>query len=365
MAYEWQLNGQPITTARNTGWTSTLTLEEQLRGYTLSCTVVDKGKVVGGTSEATSIKSTTGTAAIPCTVTKTSIWCDKNAEIEAKGLPWVRELALESDTMRNHKTSSSNPEWTVRCKGTNGNYEDFCKAASNLGIHNLSGVVEETYDSATPVGNGACVNAGGSSKFITHGTERPLEVEGGALRIYKAPPEWQLSKFGLLTPTPVSWSGSIKLTYKNWAVECSDTAGGHAGLGGNGEVTSISFSSCHGTYGGAECEKAGPVMISAVNAPWASELTETGESYFDVMKSAGSGAPGLQTHCRVLGVIVEGKTCSSLSGKATNAVSGVELSWNSDETMECGTGEGKEKGKIEGSETVKSSEGTVEVRSWR
>ncbi|HEY3828022.1 MAG TPA: hypothetical protein VGL57_02385 [Solirubrobacteraceae bacterium] len=354
MAYEWQINGVGLTKASEVHWTSTLSFENSTEGYAFRCTIAHKGTVsTGGAGEITSVTSSGGAKAIPCELTVHSNDCTSALEIEAVNLPWHTELAAVSGELRDKLTGS--PEIKVLCKGIGGeSRSNWCKP-STVGPHNVSGGVEEIYDSNSP--HTVCFDDGGAP-FVTHGVES-LTVSAGTLGIAPAPIEWHIGGAGLAEPLAAGWKGKIKLSdpSRPEAVECEDTAKGRVGLGGTGEVTAWTYSNCTGTFLGNACTS--PVFVEAVHLPWRTELVTVGGVTRDVMVNSGSGAPGYKMECYEKKFEVHATdTCTGSPSLSTaNGASGVTATFTS-EKLNCvsqGSGEkGNLTGILEGVQTIEA-----------
>lgn len=357
MAYEWQLSGKAIEKPLAVKWTSTSKFEVSSgTSFAISCTIVHSGNVQGGKEEITSLKSTGGAEVIPCTITSSSSFCESNATIKAAKLPWKTELAAEGDVLRNKESASTEPTWWVECKGRAGG-EILCGDSLNLGVHNVPAGVEEVRDSSTPKSN-----CSGSATVHISGREIPLASEG-SLRVYKAPAEWQQSEAGLEAAVSVTLSGKMKVESPLYTFECNDTAEGTVGLGGNGVVTKIATSGCTGKDGSYTCEPGLKTTITAQHLSWNSELTESGESLFDVMKSGGAGAPILKLTCKVLGVTAEAECTGGIELATSNKSTGVEAIWKGGSEFECTPN--KEKSTLSGAGTLTSTGGVLEATSFR
>jgi hypothetical protein len=79
----------------------------------------------------------------------------------------------------------------------------------------------------------------------------------------------------------------------------------------------------------------------------------------DVMLNGETGTPGLQFRCKVLGVVIEYECTGTINATTTNGSTGVTASLVAGEKLNCPTG-GKE-GFLEGTQTIESSKGKLEV----
>jgi hypothetical protein len=351
-AYEWQIGGRAIVSPAAVSWTSTIKFENNREGYAFSCTIAHKGTVgAGAKGEITSITSSGGAKAIPCTLTRSSSDCESAMEIEAQGLPWSTELAAVGDEARNKITGSH--EWKVRCKGILGAITNSCGVSPSLGSHNITTGVEQINDVNSP--STACSLDGGDP-FITRGSES-LSSTFETLSISPAPIEWHLSGAGLAERASVEGKGKIKLTdeKEKLTIECNDTVGGTAGLGGAGEITEWTTSSCKDPLEKGLCETSGSSIV-AMNLPWHTELATVEGVTRDIIVSGGKGTPGFEIKCDVLGVPATDKCTGAISLTTTNITAGVTAAFNASEKLNCSIG-GSSQGAIEGSQTIKSISG--------
>ncbi|HEY3830592.1 MAG TPA: hypothetical protein VGL57_15485 [Solirubrobacteraceae bacterium] len=350
-AYEWQINGAALVKPAAAHWTSTIKFENTAEAYSFSCTIAHKGTLgTGASGEITSITSSGGAKAIPCELTHGSSDCTSAMEIEALGLPWATELATVGGELRNKIAGS--PEWKVRCKGVGGEARtNWCVVSPNAGPHNVTGGVEEIYDSNSP--HTTCLDDGGNP-FVTRGIEFLSPEGGGTLSVAPAPVEWQLGGAGLAEPLVAGWKGKMKLTDAEETVECEDTATGMVGLAGAGEITKWTTANCSGGIGKTACET--PPVVEALNLPWHTELVTVAGVIRDVMVNSGKGVPGYQTNCKFLGIHVTDQCTGVVDFATTNAASGVTATFNASEKLNC-TKSGAGKGVLEGAQTIEATGG--------
>jgi hypothetical protein len=170
---------------------------------------------------------------------------------------------------------------------------------------------------------------------------------------------WRLSGTPLTESVAMEWKGSLKVEDTKTVggilgVECSDTATGFVGVGGAGEVTKLTTTSCAGLE---SCKKTGEsIAITPLNLPWHTELATVGGALHDVLVSGGKGTPGFKVECKVVGLKVEDECSGTLSATLTNGESGVTAAFNKSEKLTCAFG-GSGSGFAEGSQSIVASSG--------
>lgn len=356
MAYEWQLNGAPITKAESISWTSKLTFENPTEEETYNCTIAHKGSLTTeGRGEITSVTSSGGAKAISCEITHAGGLCEKEVEIEALNLPWATELATVNGVLRDKILGS--PEWKIKCKKIIYTDTNRCGASTNLGPHNLESGVQETYDGFSPV------RGCGSGNLVTRGTET-LTVGGSRLSVSPAPPLlWVHSGAAVSEPLAVKWEGETKLTTagsSKASMECADTVEGTVGSSGSGEVTKFTAApGCVGSIWGGKCEASTQNTLTALHLPWRTELSRTEgeaeEKVTDTLVSSGAGTPGFKLVCVDSGGFKEKVECTGpiKLGVSTTGGSSLSASFKSSEKLECiYNGSVKETGQLEGRQTI-------------
>jgi hypothetical protein len=197
-------------------------------------------------------------------------------------------------------------------------------------------------------------------------TRRTIVLVAGLLMLWGAVPAlasarigWRLNGTPLTEATATTWSGKVKLTDpktlsgKGVSLECEEKAEGSAGLGGAGEVTTLTTSNC---AGGLLCEKIGTPALVALNLPWHAELATVEGALREVLTSSGKGTPGFKLECKVLNVMYKDQCSGNISMLATNAAGGVTAAYNKNEKLTCNGG-GSEAGTLEGSASITATNG--------
>lgn len=173
--------------------------------------------------------------------------------------------------------------------------------------------------------------------------------------------EWKLNSIPVSSSLATEWSGKLKVVDTNVpvvekeSVECSDKAEGTVGIGGAGEITKVSMSSCKGV------QICGPNEtynnITAINLPWVTEMAVVEGKLHEAIVSSGEGTPGFKVACYQFNSYRVTDECTGKLGlSTTNTESGVTAAFLAGEKLNC-TLSGANDGYTEGSQSIVASKG--------
>ena len=178
-----------------------------------------------------------------------------------------------------------------------------------------------------------------------------------------ASPSWAFNGSPLTKSVATTWSGKITITDGGpgagpQSVECAEKGEGSAGTGGAGEITKLTLSECATIK---TCQKS-EITAEPVNLPWHTELVSIEGTLHDKLVSGGSGTPGINVKCKVLGIKIEDKCSGTLGTTTSNTSEGVTAAFSASEKLNCAIG-GSNSGYVEGSQKIVAAGGVLSAEA--
>jgi hypothetical protein len=142
-------------------------------------------------------------------------------------------------------------------------------------------------------------------------------------------------------------------------VQCSLSEEGTVNKEGKGTITKFTASSCTGVRA---CEASG-ATVKALHLPWDTQLAESEKELREKISSGGSGTPGLQIECKVLGITFKDECTGETSKEVETVSKGVETTFDAlSAKLTCTIG-GAGSGLAIGGDVDEASSGTLSVES--
>ena len=254
---------------------------------TVECKVAGKGYIGAGAADEV-------TQFTPSACVTTHGLCTSPG-VTVSNIPWHSELSESEGKIRDAITTSGkgSPEYRIACEDNP--IEDHCSGATSTATSNISGGVDETFDSKAQK---LTCSIGGKSDGVIEGTELIESPASGTLTAADNPPEgWRLGGVLLTGAQSAKSSGTLTFAAKNEGgivdtVECKTSGEEAVGPRVAGEVTKWAATGCVNSHG--DCPTP---TITARNLPWHTELVTIEGAIRDLLTSSGKGTPEYELRC--------------------------------------------------------------------